>query len=94
MASTARNITTNTTTIINSGPTKLVRIAMNLKSTGAGAAKFYDSNLASPAAASLFASVDWSASVDDLLYDVWCKNGLVCVTTAATTPGDITVMYE
>lgn len=83
----AKNITTQTTTTLSTGPATLGVVTVNTAAASA-VAKIYDG----PAATGvLLATIDASAA-RQLVFACWVKTGLVVVTSGGNA--DITVTYE
>lgn len=85
------NITTNTTTTVKTGTGLLHCITVNNPPTGANTLTIFDSTTGS---GTKIGTAVMNANDQTLLYDVGFGNGLTIVTTAATTPGDYTVVYS
>lgn len=84
------NITTNTTTVVKTGPGVLHTITVNIVGTAPATLTIFDNTAGSGtkiATATITASDTW------FLYDVGFNNGLTIVTASGATVGDYTVSY-
>lgn len=83
------NITTNTTTIVKSGPGTLNSVNINTKGSGT-VAILYDSVTAS---GTKIATIDTSVNGPSALYNLAFTIGLTVVTTGKS-PADLTLTYK
>lgn len=85
----ATNITGNATTVVKNAPGFVHTITINTKGATSNIAKLYDG----PAATgTLLATIDTTANVGFLLFDVKCDTNITVVTSAGTA-ADLTVTY-
>lgn len=84
------NIASNATTTVLSGGGYLHSITINTKGASSNTATVYDNTAAS---GSKIATIDTTAAVVTLLYDVNVKTGITVV-TATGTAADLTVSYS
>ena len=84
------NITTNTTTTVVTGPGVLKRIVINTKGASANTATIYDNTTNS---GTKIATMDTTANVGEVNYDVSFVTGLT-VATATGTAADLTVVVN
>lgn len=85
------NITTDTTTVVKTGPGTLHTITVNLVGTAPATVTIYDNTAAS---GTKIGTVTISATDTFFVYDVDFNNGLTIVTSAGATKGDYTVSYR
>lgn len=84
------NITTNTTTVVKSGEGFLHSICVNTKGATANTAAIYDNTAAS---GTKIGTLDTTAAVGCMVYDIRFGTGLTVVTATGTAP-DLTVSYR
>jgi hypothetical protein len=83
------NLTANGTTTIKSGPGLLHTITINTKGASSNTATVYDNTSGS---GTKIATIDTTAQVQTLLFDIAFTTGLTIV-VASGTAGDLTVTY-
>ena len=84
-----KNIISNTTTTVVSGHGLLHSVTINTKGATSNTAKIYDGTAAT---GTLLATIDTTANVGTLIYDVNFSTSLTIV-TASGTAADLTVSY-
>lgn len=89
MANSYKNITTNTTTVVKAAPGELFSITINSKGATSNIAQVYDNTSAT---GSPIATIDTTAQIGTLTYNVAMLTGITIVTSAGTA-ADITVAY-
>jgi hypothetical protein len=83
------NITTATTTVVNTGPTLLHSVSINALGTVASTTKIYDGVTA---AGRLLATINSLSVSGSFVYDIACATG-ICVVTTGTVAPDVTVTW-
>ena len=84
------NITTKTTTVVKSGAGILHSVTVNTKGSGSNTGVIYDNTAGS---GTVIASIDPTAAVGTLVYDLAFATGLTIV-TATGTQADLTITYR
>lgn len=83
------NITTNTTTVLKTGPGILGAITINTKGASSNTATIYDNTAGS---GTKIGTIDTTVGVGTLAYDLAFTTGLTIVTATGTAP-DLTVQW-